>query len=254
MAKHPTSSRVKREDTAPDDAFVGLVKRSYTWGQENARVLAIGFAVILVVAAGAVWFISQQRQMETAAAASFAEVQQTVASGNVQLAIRDLRSYLNRFGETEAADQARLLLADLLIGEEQPQPAIEVLDDLPNDLERPLGLAAARMEAAALEAAGQLDQAVDTYLRIADDARFTFQQREALEDAARVRLLNGDPDEAVDLYERLVATFEEGEPGRGYYEMWLAEARAQAETGVAVTPGADAEEAPAAAEADTGAG
>lgn len=236
MAKHPTSSRVKREDTAPDDAFVALVKRSYTWGQENSRTLAIGFAVVLVLAAGTVWFITSQRQMEAQAAASFAEVQQSVASGNVQLAIRDLQSYMNRFGDTEAAGQARLLLAELLIGQERADEAIEVLGDLPRKIAEPLGLAAARMKAAALEATGEIDEAVSTYLRVADGARFTFQRREALGDAARVRLQNGDPNAAADLYRRLVATFEEGEPGRGYYEMWLAESSARARTGAGTTP------------------
>jgi hypothetical protein len=49
-----------------------------------------------------------------------------------------------------------------------------------------------------------------------------------LADAGRVALDTGRPDLAADFYDRLVDTFEEGDPGRGYYEMWRAEARARA--------------------------
>lgn len=236
MAKHPNSSRVHREEHAPDDAFVATVKRSYAWGRENSTVLIVGIVLILVVGLGSIWFISAQRQLESQAATRFAEVQGSVASGNVQLAIRDLRSYLDQFGSTETADQARLLLADLLLSQDQGQQAVETLGDLPDDLDRPYAVAAARLKATALEEAGQVDEAVGLYERIADQARFTYQRREALADAARVRLQNGQPDRAALIYQDVVDTFEPQEQGRSYYQMWLAEARARAETGTGTTP------------------
>jgi predicted negative regulator of RcsB-dependent stress response len=237
MAKHPTSSRVRREESSPDDAFVSSVKRSFTWAQKNSRALVTGLVIVIVVAAGITWFVSQQQRTERMAAAEFTRVQQSVVSGNTQLAIRDLETYLGTYGGTETADQARLILADLLIGEDRADEALEALGSLPDDLDGPFGLAAARMKAAAYEALGDVDQAVDTYVAVADAARFDFQQREALADAARVRLQNGDAEDAADLYERILDSFEdETTAGRGYYEMWLAEARAQARTGEGTTP------------------
>lgn len=253
MAKHPTSSRVHREDASPDDAFVASVKRSYSWARENSRALTIGIVVIVVLVAGAIWFRSQQQRTERMAAAEFGRVQQSVVSGNTQLAIRDLETYLGTYGGTETAQQARLILADLLIGEDRADEAVEALGSLPDDLDEPLGLPAARMQAAAYEAMGDADEAVATYLQVADAARFDYQRREALADAARVRLQNGDADQAADLYERVVATFDEetAAVGRGYYEMWLAEARAQARTGAGTRP---TEPDTAAAETETPAG
>lgn len=233
MAKHPTSSRVHREDQGPDDAFVTTIKRSYEWGRENTRVLTVALAIVLLLGMAAVWFTSQQRQLEAQAAARLNQVHQSVASGNTQLAIRDLQSYLDRFGGTRTANQARLLLAGILLGEDRGQEAIDALGSLPDDLDEPFALAAARLKAAALEETGQVEEAVGTYRRIADGARFSYQRREALADAARVRLQHGQPDDAARLYEQVVETFAQDEPGRAYYEMWLAEARARAQRGVA---------------------
>lgn len=233
MTKKPSSSRVHRDDDVPDDAFVGTIKRIIAWGQENTRQVTIGSAVILVIAAVAAWMIIQQRNLEASAHTRLAQVQQTVASGNTQLAIRDLQSYLDTFGSTDVADQARLTLADLLTRTGQPQQAIDALADLPSRLDAPFGLPAARLEAAALEQMGRHDDAISAYDRIAANARFPFQRREALADAARLELQYGSPEQAVDHLQRAVTTFDEGEAGRGYFEMWLAEARAQARAGQA---------------------
>ncbi|MDX1579624.1 MAG: tetratricopeptide repeat protein [Gemmatimonadota bacterium] len=233
--KHPTSSRVQRASDVPEDAFVGTVRRTTEWVRENRRETIIGTVAFLVVAAAVVWFVTQQRQLEVTAQTRLGQVQQTVASGNLQLAVRDLRSFLDTFGGTEAADQARLTLANLLMAQDQSTEAIDALGDLPDRLEAPFGLAAARVEAAALESLERYDDAIQAYLDIADNARFPFQRREALADAARVELQHGSPDDAVDLFDRVVSTFEPTETGRGYYEMLLAEARARTRTGQGTT-------------------
>jgi predicted negative regulator of RcsB-dependent stress response len=244
MAKHPTSSRVHREDQVPDDAFVSGVKRVVTWSRTNSRLLTIAGVVVAAAVIVTLYVLSSQRQIEAQATARLGQVQQSVASGNVQLAIRDLQSYLASFGDADAAAPARLILAELLIRQDRADEAVQALGDLPEDLDGPTGLAAARLEAAAYEELGQADQAVDLYTRIADRARFDFQRREALADAARVRFQNGDPDGAARLYQRVLDSFEDQEAGRGYYEMWLAEARAQAEEGQGTTPTQPADSAP----------
>jgi predicted negative regulator of RcsB-dependent stress response len=252
MAKHPTSSRVHRDDSGPDDAFVSTIKRSYSWGKENSRVVVGVLAVILVAGVAAFWYYTQQRQLETQAAARLTQVQQSVASGNAQLAVRDLQTYLDRFGSTRTADQARLVLASILLEQDRVQDALEALGSLPDDLRTPFGLPAARLQAAAHEEAGNIDEAVSTYLRISDRARFGFERREALADAARIRLQNGEPGRAADLYDQLVGMYPQDDPEHGYYQIWLAEAQAQAREGraapretpdtSAATPAAEAPE------------
>ena len=236
MAKHPTSSRVHRDPDGPDDAFVDTVQRAATWARAHDRQLTIAGILLAVLVIGGVYYVNSQRQLEAEAATQFGQVQQSVASGNTQLAIRDLQNYLSTFGGTEASQPARLILADLLLSQNQAAEAVEALGDLPNDLGEPFGIAGARLLAAAHEELGDVDQAVAVYRRIAENARFAYQERDALADAARVRLQNGDADAAAALYEEVLTTFGEQDTGRGYYEMWLAEAQAQAEEGSGAAP------------------
>jgi predicted negative regulator of RcsB-dependent stress response len=236
MAKHPTSSRVHREAEGPDDPFVAAIERTMSWARSHSTALTIAGVLLAVLVIVGVYYVSSQRRIEASAQAAYASVQQTMTSGNTQLAIRDLQGFLDRFGESRAAGQARVALAGLLLAEGRADEALEALGDLPEDIDEPFGLAAARLQGAANEALGEPDRAVQAYMRIADQARFDFQRREALGDAARVRLQNGSPHEAADLYARVLDLFGENEPGRGYYAMWHAEAQAQAARGAGTTP------------------
>lgn len=234
MAKHPTSSRVHREDPhGPDDAFVSGIKSTFEWGRQNSRLLSVVLVIIAVGAVIGVWYVSQQRQLEAEAAARLTQVQQSVASGNAQLAIRDLEAYLGQFGGTRTAHQARLVLASIYIDQDRIPDALEALGDLPEDLDEPFGLPAARLQAAAHEEAGNDDEAASTYLRIADRARFEYERREALADAARIRMQNGEPEVAASLYQRVLDMLDEDEAEHGYYQIWLAEAQAEARQGPA---------------------
>ena len=199
---------------------------------------------MLVVVAPVLYDRNIQRSIETRAAGEFTQLQATIASGNTELAIRDLRDFVGRFGSSEPGRQARIILAEILLYEGQHAEAVEALGGLERDLDEPMGTAAARIRAAAHEAQGEVDEAVSLYLGIAEAARFDFQAREALGNAARVRLQAGDAADAAALYQRAVDTFEPDEAGRGYYEMWLAEARARAESGGAVAAPAAAETMP----------
>nr|NIP83934.1 tetratricopeptide repeat protein [Gemmatimonadota bacterium]NIQ60305.1 tetratricopeptide repeat protein [Gemmatimonadota bacterium]NIU80523.1 tetratricopeptide repeat protein [Gammaproteobacteria bacterium]NIX48845.1 tetratricopeptide repeat protein [Gemmatimonadota bacterium]NIY13298.1 tetratricopeptide repeat protein [Gemmatimonadota bacterium] len=133
MAKHPTSSRVHRGDQVPDDAFVSTVRRLITWSRENRRELVIATVIVVVLGITAAWYITEQRSVEARAASRFTAVQQSVASGNIQLAIRDLEAFIGTFGDTETADQARLVLADLLIAQDRADDAVDALGSLPDD-------------------------------------------------------------------------------------------------------------------------
>lgn len=242
MPKHPTSPRVPKPEPEPDDKFIFAVERTALWARAHSRALIIGAVVLVVVIAAGLYYWESQRRVEAEAATRLAEVQQSVLTGNVPLAIRDLQTYLNTFGGTRPAREARIILADLLLTQDRPQDAVTALGRLPRDLDEPVGIAAAQILGAAQESMGDYDAALDTYQRIARNARFQFQRREALSDAARLALDTGRPDLAADLYDRLIQTFEEDDPSRGYYEMWRAEARARAARGAGTTPAVPAPE------------
>lgn len=245
MPKQPTSPRVPKPAPEPDDKFIFAVERTATWARTHTRQLIIGGIVLTVVILAGLYYWESQRRVEAEAVTRLTEVQQTVMTGNVPLAIRDLQAYLSTFSGTRAAREARIMLADLLLAQERHQDAIQALGRLPHDLDEPVGIAAAQILAAAQEGVGDDDAALETYQRIARDARFQFQRRNALSDAARVALDTGRPDLAADLYERLIQTFEAGDQSRSYYEMWRAEAQARAARGAGTTPAVPAPGAPA---------
>jgi tetratricopeptide (TPR) repeat protein len=250
MPKHPTSPRVPRPpQTDPDDKFLLAVERITLWIRQHTTQVVVAGIVLAIAIAGGIYYLESQRRVEAEAAIRLNDIHQTVMTGNVALAIRDIQTYLGTFGGTRAAREARLILADLLIAQERPGDAIEALGRLPRDLDEPVGLAAAQLLAAAYEALGQHQDAIDTYRRISRNARFEFQRRDALGDAARVAMDTGQPDLAVEFYDRLIDSFDEGDPTRGYYEMWRAEARARIAAGPGAATPAATPAAPAAPEA-----
>jgi tetratricopeptide (TPR) repeat protein len=227
MPKHPTTPRGQKPQTEPDDKFLLAVERTALWVKQNSRQLIVGAVVLAIAVAAGLYYLESQRRVEAEANARLGEVYQTVQTGNVPLAIRDIQAYLGTFGGTKAAREARLILADLLIRQDRPAEAVDALGSLPRDLDEPVGLAAAQLLGAAYEAQGNHQEAIDTYRRISRNARFEFQRREALADGARVAMDAGQPDVALEFYDRLVDSFDEGDPMRGYYEMWRAEASAR---------------------------
>jgi predicted negative regulator of RcsB-dependent stress response len=234
MAKHPTSRRVHRT-AHDDDAFVSGVLESGLWAREHGRTLVIAGVVSILAIVLLLYFTNYRRKLNETAATDLSQVRATVQSGNVQLAKQDLERYVKRFGDTPAGAEAKLLLGQMQLETNEPARAIETLRPLADDVESPLGFNAALMLASAQEINKQLDEAERTYLRVADDARFVFQTREALDRAARLRLDRGNPNGAAELYERILATFEkdndETRAEQSAYEMRLSEIRAKTPAG-----------------------
>jgi len=99
------------------------------------------------------------------------------------------------------------------------------------DVSEPLGLQVAVLLAKAHEERGRLEEAERLLLRVADRADLDFQVRDALDGAARLRVLEGNFIGAVELYQRILETIDEDAPERGIYEMRVGEFRLKAEQG-----------------------
>jgi thioredoxin-like negative regulator of GroEL len=147
-----------------------------------------------------------------------------VAFGERESAKTQLQEYLDRFEGTVYALEARLMLGQVLLEEGSVNEAIEVLAPAVQVMEKqPLGVQAAFLMAAAYEEADRADDAERLFLRIASAADLSFQIREALSGAARLRTEAGNLNGAAQLYEQILGTLEEGDPERSYWEMRLAE-------------------------------
>ncbi len=121
--------------------------------------------------------------------------------------------------------EARLTLGQALLEDGKPEEAVEVLAPSVREMDsEPIGVQAAFLLAAAYEESGRLQDAETLFLRIANTSELTFQVREALAGAARIRTTTGDLAGAAEFYEEVLSAMDVGDPDRGFWEMRLAEA------------------------------
>lgn len=225
MAKKQGSS--SRGSDAPD-AFTERLLALWDWVTRNSQI-AIGVGVVLVVAVGAgLYYYNYQQAVQMEAAAELERVQQVVGSADAEAARAELRTFIERFGDTPYGVEARLLLAEVLLGEDAANEAADVLEPAAARLSDPLSLQAAFLLGTAYEEAGRTEEAESLYLRIAESAQLSFQVRDALESAARIRSAEGDPAGAAVLYERILETFDQDDPSaeQRIYRLRLSEMRA----------------------------
>jgi predicted negative regulator of RcsB-dependent stress response len=229
MARHPGARRVQRpqQPAHSDDVFVERVLETSAWAKENSTRLIIGGIVVVLVLLLSLYYRNYRADLRERSETQLSAIRTTVLSGNAALAIRDLETYMSSYGETQAGREARLLLGRAHLDNGEPLRAIEVLSGNVTDLGEPLGVAGALLLAAAFEAAGQADQAVTEYLRIAGAAPHAYQQHDALEAAGRIRLQSGDPQGAVEIYDRLLAAMPDSDPQKAVIELRRGEAAAR---------------------------
>ena len=225
MTKHPSSRRVHRTHH-DEDAFVAAALESSAWAKTHSRTLTIAGIVLALGLGGFLYLRNFQEAKENNATVELTNVRQTVLQGNRQLAERDLQAFLNKFSGTGAADEARLMLAQIQLEEGKPVEASRTVQDMAGNPGKAGGASAALLLAAAYEASKQVDKAEETYLEVADKARFGFEKREALERAAALRLAKGNTAGAAELYERAMNTYPEDAAERSIYQMRIAEVQA----------------------------
>jgi predicted negative regulator of RcsB-dependent stress response len=224
----PRSRNPQRPET--DDVVLARALEFAGWARNNVVGIAVGAVLVALILGGLIYYRSYQAQRQARAAAEYVVLEQTLASGNTPLAVRELQSYVNRFKGTDQAGEATLLLARLHLEQGEAAQAAQAVEELAREPgASSLAAQAALLLAAAQQAAGQTEQAVATYLRVADTAEMPFRRAEALAGAALLRMQAQDFAGAAELYRRLVEMNEEGGLERSLYEMRLAEAEAQAE-------------------------
>ncbi len=226
MAKHPNAPRRAHDD--PEDRFVASVLSASDWLKRNSRAVTVTAIALFVLVAGTLYWVRYQRALREAASAELNTIRQTVASGNTPLALRDLSAFLESFGGTPSGAEGRLIMAQLLLTEGRNDEALDAVRPLARDLDDPLATNAARLIAAAHEQAERWTDAEAEYLRISEEAPYPFQRNQALADAARVRLLQGDPAGAAELYRRALQSVPEDDPQAPILRLRLGEAEAQA--------------------------
>ena len=229
MPRHPTARKVHREEHDEDTFVAGMLQAS-GWARTHARALLIGGAAVVVLVLGGLYYLNYRATMREQAATRLNEVRQTFATGNAALVTRDLAQFLDRFGDTPSAAEARILLAQVYLQTDSAQKAVQVLRPAAEKLDEPIGPAAALLLGAAFEQADQRADAERVYLRVGQNAPYLYQRIEGLDRAAILRMQAGNGAAAAELYRRILDEAPEELPRRPLYELRLGEAQAMAET------------------------
>lgn len=223
-------ARSKREERPPgEDIFVEKLLQATAWAQENARTVILATVILGLGIAAVVYYRSYRATVREQAAVELQNLAAEFDGTDPALAADRLQDFVARYERTEAAAEGRLLLARLQLAEHQPERALEtlapVLSATAPDI--PIGFAARRLRAAAHEAQGQPQLALDIYAELAHAARFPFQRRAALAHQARLLIDTQRLPEAAFIYEELVRQAEAADlpPEAGLYRLRLGEIR-----------------------------
>jgi tetratricopeptide (TPR) repeat protein len=223
MAKRHPGTRGRSKESEPDDVFVAKVLHLGKWAEANQQLLTIVIVVVAVGLLGLVYYNNYRENLNLQAAAELEQIYQSISINDTEAARTQLVTFLERSAGTVFEAEARLLLGELYLGEGSPEQAEVVLRPLGESPREPIDFQAASLYAAALEEDRQWSEAEQVYLRIADRSDLDFQVRNALAAAARIRKDQGNPDGAIQLYQRILDGLDETDPQRGQYLMRIEE-------------------------------
>src|SRR6266702_8787322 len=184
-----------------------LTDRLGAWVKAH-RQLSSWIGAILVVGAGLfIWNLSTQRRSEEIASRNLAGARFAFDNQNLPLAASELAKVVEDYAGTNAAQEGRLLLANVRLLQGQPSQAVAVLKDYAGGAGKPYRAQAYSLLGAAYENMGRTREAGDAYEKGSAAARLDFLKAQLLADAGRAWTTAGDTARAVADYRRIVQEF-----------------------------------------------
>ncbi len=182
------------------DRLVGWVK--------GHRQIASWFGAIVVVGAVLfVWTMATRRRTEEIASRDLQGARFAFENQNLPLAASELAKVVENYSGTNAAAEARLLLANVRLLENQPQQAIAVLKDYADGAPGAYRAQAYGLLGAAYENMGRPREAGEAYENGSAAARLDFLKAQLLSDAGRAWTSAGDTTRAIAAYRKIVKEF-----------------------------------------------
>ena len=228
--RQPGMGRTKQSQDEPDDLFVARVLELRRWAQSNQQVMTVLGVLAVIAVAGVIYYGNYRSSLNEQAAQQLELVHQSIAIEDRQGAQDQLITFLERYGNTAYAGEARLLLGELYLEDDEPQQAQAVLAPIGESPREPIELQAAMLLAKAYVQDERWAEAEATFLEVADRSELSFQVQEALSSAARIRATQDDVAGAIELYQRALEGLEEGNPMRGHYQMRITELEVEQRT------------------------
>jgi len=184
-----------------------LSERVVGWAKAHKKITWWTGGILLVGAGLFLWTLSTQRRTEEIASRDLQGARFAFENQNLPLAASELAKVIANFAETNAAAEARILLANVRLLEKQPQQAVTVLKDFAPGAGQAYRAQAFGLLGAAYEDMGQPRQAGESYENGSAAARLDFLKAQMLSDAGRAWTSAGDTARAVADYRRIVTEF-----------------------------------------------
>lgn len=181
--------------------------RALAWIKAHRQLSSWGGTIIVVAAVLFVWQLSIGRREEEIASRDLQGARFAFESQNLPLAASALAKVVENHSGTNAASEARLLLANVRLLQGQPQQAVEVLHDYAPKAGKSYGSQAYGLLGAAYENLGRSREAAEAYEDGARVARLDFQKAQMLSDAGRAWTTVPDTAKAIADYRRIVKDF-----------------------------------------------
>ncbi len=206
-ATRSTGSVKTPQATATDRPFASkepLSDRLNAWIVAH-RTLSTWIAAIIIIAAGLfLWTQSTKRRSEEIASRELQGARLAFESQNLPLAASELARIVENYSGTNAAQEGRLLLANVRLLQGQPPQAIDVLRDYAPGAGKAYRAQAYGLLGAAYENLGRFRDAGEAYETGSSAARLDFLKAQMLSDAGRAWVAAGDTAKAIGAYQHIV--------------------------------------------------
>ena len=184
-----------------------LTDRLGAWVKAH-RQLSSWIGAIMVVGAGLfIWNLSTQRRSEEIASRDLQGARFAFENQNLPLAASELAKVVENYSGTNAAAEARLLLANVRLLQGQPQQAVAVIKDYAPGAGSAYRAQAYGLLAGAYENMGRFREAGEAYENASAAARLDFMKAQFLADAGRAWTVAGDTPKAVAAYQRILKDY-----------------------------------------------
>lgn len=176
--------------------------------QKNGKKLAIGAAVLAVIAAGVWLYQSSAKRKEAFASEQLMAARASAEAGNLPLAASDLTRLIDRYKGSKAADEGAILLNQIRLVQGQRDVAINALQQFVRESHDDHVMASAYgLLAGGLEDQGKVKEAGDAYKLGAEHADLDFLKAQMLIDAGRAYTAAGDTAAAKQAYGQVLERF-----------------------------------------------
>jgi tetratricopeptide (TPR) repeat protein len=200
VAPGVTSTPGRTLDKSFSERVVDWVKAHRQLSSWVGTILVVG--VLLFV-----WTLSTNRRSEEIASRELQGARFAFENQNLPLAASELARVVENYSGTNAAEEGRLLLANVRMLQGQPQQAIEMLRDYAPGAGRAFRSPAYGLLGAAYENTGRFREAAEAYEKGSEAARLDFQKAQMLSDAGRAWTSSGDIARAIAAYKRIINDF-----------------------------------------------